>query len=173
MRNVKIMILVMMSTFIANSCSDDDDAVTRSDSDSRIETLIFGRYFGECEGNACVEIFRLQDGVLQEDMSDEIPFRGYFFIGDFTDFKGATKIKSDELLSEFPLELLREKSDFHTIGQPNSGDWGNVYLEYKKNDIHKQFVIDNNTNNLPSYLVKYVKKIEETINEVSKINSDY
>lgn len=156
---------------IINSCYD-DEGVTRSDSDPKVETLIFGKYFDKCQGNACVEIFKLQDGVLEEDMSDVSPFKGYFFMGDFTEFKGSTVIKTEALL-EFPSGLLDTRDTYNTIGQPNSADQGSIYLEYQNNDIHKQFIIDADTNNLPEYLREYIIKMKVIIGEIGEVNNDY
>ena len=175
MRNFKILVLVVMSLFLTNSCYD-DEGVTSLESDSRVieargVTLKFGRYFGKCQGNSCVEIFMLQENILREDNTDHLPVNGEFYNGNFVDFKGSTTVKIDGVLSDFPKTLLNNKPMFNTIGQPNAGDWGGIYLEYQDVNTHKQYLIDLNRSNIPKELRIYVGLIDSTIDQIGEINN--
>ena len=45
--------------------------------------LIFGSFYGMCQGEQCVETFKLTKDFLYEDRKDEYPDRTNFFDGDF------------------------------------------------------------------------------------------
>ncbi|PHS10916.1 MAG: hypothetical protein COA88_01105 [Kordia sp.] len=132
-------------------------------------TITFGRYYGKCQGNACVEIFRLIENILLEDVLDKYPASGAFYEGDFVNFKGSDKIKTNDMLSNFPLELLGSK--LITYGTPDAGDWGGVYLEYQDGFQHRSWLLDLRTNNVPKYLRPYVTLIDKKITEIADINN--
>lgn len=170
MRNFKIFVLVVVGVLVTNSCFN-DDGVTNTNPDSDEVTLKFGRYYGKCIGNACVEVFLLQGDILKEDTTDQLPIKGEFYDGDFVDFKGSSTIKIDGILSDFPESLLSNKAVFNTIGQPNASDLGAIYLEYQDINIHKQFLVDLNTRNIPKELISYINDIDETIDHIGDINN--
>lgn len=173
MRNFKILVLIVLSLLVTNSCYD-NEGITNPESrvvEARGVTLKFGRYFGKCQGNRCVEIFLLQEFVLKEDSSDQLPVFGEYYKGKFVGFKGANIIDTERLLLEFPNDLLNSKLNYSIIGQPDAGDWGGIYVEYEDYKHHKQFLIDLNTNNIPKYLKSYVYLIDEKINEIGDVNN--
>lgn len=175
MGKIKILMLVVVSLLLTNSCYD-DEGVTSVESGAKIAkqkgvTLKFGRYFGKCQGNLCVEIFMLQENKLREDISDTYPLSNQFYKGVFVPVKGVSNISTEELLLEFPIKLLETKATYNRIGMPDAGDWGGIYVEYEDYEHHKQFLIDLNTNNIPKYLKSYVYLIDEKINEIGDVNN--
>jgi len=130
--------------------------------------LTFGRYYGKCQGNACVEIFKLFDLTLLEDTLDNNPQSGSSYQGKFVNFNGSESVKIYDLVSDFPSELLNSK--LTTYGAPNATDNGGIYLEYKQGLVHRYWFIDLNTQKIPKYLVDYVTLVNNRVTEIGRIN---
>ncbi|MGB0896054.1 MAG: hypothetical protein ACPGU9_05905 [Flavobacteriaceae bacterium] len=166
---------------MTGSCYDDDEINSTTydleNSEVRVArgiTLVFGRYYGKCQGNACVELFMLQENTLREDNYDDLPVLGEFYSGNFIGFKGSEQVKIESLLSDFPQDMLYDsKSIYNTIGQPDNGDWGALYLEYHDVDIHKQFLIDIKQDNIPKAYRNYMELINATVDHVAKVNTQH
>lgn len=172
MKKFKITISILLVVLVSVSCHDDeiynleDEAKveTFAKADSRNATLVFGRYYGKCEGDYCVKIFKLKNKQLKEAVKSSRPAFGEFYEGVFSMIKVSDKINITELFSDFPSMLLRSKETHSIIGLPDAGDWGGIYLEYKDEKLHKQWFLDLNANNLPKELVNYTSLINEKIN---------
>ena len=180
MGNFKILVLAVLAVvalLATNSCYDDEGVTSarleKSIKPERGVVLKFGRYYGKCIGNTCVEIFSLQKNILLEDKLDNKPLPDVFYKGDFVKFKGSSNVDAQQVLKELPIQLLQTKSTFNKIGQPDAGDWGGIYIEYEDINQHKQFLIDLNTKNIPKYLRSYVYLIDEKVDEIGEINNQY
>ena len=191
MKNLKLFLSIVFVLFLFNSCENEGDLFIENPDveviakivDSNIEvaasnsnastnrgpTITFGRYYGKCQGNACVEIFRLIDVTLLEDTVDGYPVSGEFYKGNFKKFKGADGIKTNDILSDFPLTLLNTKTI--TYGTPDAGDWGGIYLEYQDGFQHRSWLLDLKTGNIPKHLRAYVNLINEKITKIGEINN--
>jgi len=128
MKNLKLFLSTVFVLLLFNSCENEDelfivnpipDISERASGDLIIRgaTLTFGRYYGKCLGNSCIEIFKLNDDKLWEDVIDGYPSSDSFYEGRFTEFNGSEKIKTELLFNELPLELFKYKSNFNTIGE--------------------------------------------------------
>jgi hypothetical protein len=196
MKNFKLFLSVVFVMLLFNSCENDDGLFLKnsSPSDQSLNpdiknlgpnneaelnnedefvnvspTLVFGRYYGKCQGNACIEIFKLYKSRLLEDTVDKYPGSGTFYQGKFVNFKGSDRIKTSDLLPSFPLELLDSK--IITYGTPDAGDWGGIYLEYQDGLHHRYWFLDLHPENIPKNLRAYVALIDETITEIGEINN--
>lgn len=173
MEKLKILVVIIASFFFVNSCSD-DEGMSSSEQVPRVvevkgPTITFGRYYGKCIGNSCIEIFRLIDLTLLEDTLDNYPISGVFYQGKFTQFKGSAKIKTSDILPSFPLELLDSKVT--TYGTPDAGDWGGIYLEYQDGDYHRYWFLDLHIGNNPKFVREYVTLLNDRITEIGEVNN--
>jgi hypothetical protein len=71
----KILILLCLPLTFLISCKKDNAAIPPSD------YLIFGHFYGECSGERCIEIFKLEKDKLFEDKADQYPNYDAFYEG--------------------------------------------------------------------------------------------
>lgn len=126
------------------------------------ESLIFGHFYGECGGEHCIDMYRLQDGKLEEDSLDIYPIAAH-------PYEGAYGLRSDSayayaqvLLEEFPQALLAINDTI--IGQPDYADGGGIYLEYKNPFQHRYWLIDMIQPNQPQAIQPYLDQVRMVIN---------
>lgn len=123
--------------------------------------LIFGHFYGFCQGERCVEIFKLDDTALQEDILDIYPDRTKFYIASYKSL-AATKFEAvKDLRANFPTELLSEQDT--VLGQPDASDGGGLYIEYKSGTVHKFWIIDQFKTNVPTKYHGFMDKVNEKI----------
>jgi len=181
MKNLKLFLSVIFVVLLFNSCENEEDLfienpdktieITAKDTSefvNRGPTITFGRYYGKCLGKGCIDVFKLIDVTLLEDTLDMYPASGTFYQGKFTNFIGADKINTSDILPNFPLELL--KSKLITYGTPDAGDWGGLYLEYQDGVDHRYWFLDLKVENNPRYLRTYIALIDKKITEIGEIN---
>lgn len=68
MKGLKAIAALLILLSLTTGCEKEDD-IKLSDSDY----LIFGHFYGECVGEACVEILRLEESKLLGDTKDNYP----------------------------------------------------------------------------------------------------
>jgi len=158
MNRVKV-ILFLVVVVLAASCQKD---IELSDSDY----LVFGHFYGECMGEGCVEIFRLENGRLLEDSNDIYPNSSDFYVGDYSKLPAEKFEAVKDLISFLPVELLDMNEK--VIGQPDAGDWGGLYIEYNGNGVHKFWLLDKMKSNVPSSLHGFIDKVNEKIEIINK-----
>ncbi|MBT8231827.1 MAG: hypothetical protein HKO66_07770 [Saprospiraceae bacterium] len=118
--------------------------------------LIFGHFFGECGGEGCVEIFKIEDGELFEDTLDQYPSAtGNNYSWQKLDDDLYQQAK--DLVDLFPDELLNENEI--TIGMPDAGDWGGIVVGTKS----RVWLVDYADENIPNYLSEFTAEIKERI----------
>jgi hypothetical protein len=149
--------------FILLSCVDHDLNNPKEETSSSY--IIFGHFYGFCEGEMCVEIFKLTADNLYEDTNDVYPqlnaYPANFQLLDHLSFE---KVKS--LKGKIPAELL--DADSQIFGMPDAGDWGGLYFETIVDGEKKFWLIDKMTSNLPEYLVPFVADIETAITTINE-----
>ena len=148
-------IFALVALGICASC-DKDEANTSSE----FEYLVFGTFYGECGGEDCVEIFKIEKDRLLEDRKDIYPNGIGFY--PFDDFDVLPQDKFDlvkDLVDFLPPSLLQ--AEIGVYGQPDAGDWGGAYVEYKAGNIHKYWLLDQMDNNMPDAFNQFVEKINE------------
>ncbi|MCR5888785.1 hypothetical protein LRS06_13605 [Hymenobacter sp. J193] len=132
-------VLTVLSTLGLFSCAKDnpEKALTLENS-----TVLFGSYYGECSGEECIEIYKLDTAAqsLAEDTKDEYPTSASPYAGAYTARTTAEFDAVKDLVQQIPLTLLA-KEDV-VIGQPDAGDWGGYYLEVQNGEQRRYWLID-------------------------------
>ncbi len=128
---------------------------------SNPDYLIFGHFYGFCQGERCVEIFRLDDSALQEDTLDKYPDRTKFYTAAYKNLSKAQFELVKGLTANFPMELLNETDV--VIGQPDASDGGGLYIEYKSATVHKYWFIDQFKQNVPTKYHAFMDEVNKKI----------
>lgn len=90
--------------------------------------LVFGHFYGECIGEVCVEIFKIENNTLYEDTLDNYPtYNKLPHNTSYMQLPNDKYEKVEHLLTSIPRKLFSENA--LVIGQPDAGDWGGLYLE--------------------------------------------
>jgi hypothetical protein len=122
--------------------------------------LIFGHFYGECLGEACVKTFKLEENYLLEDtqagLKQPYNFKTSYRVLGQEDFE-----RAQALLDAFPLQLLGEPDT--TFGCPDCADQGGLYIEYRQEDTHGRWYIDQDKEEVPVYLHEFMDQVNETI----------
>jgi hypothetical protein len=154
-----ILSTICLTVFLLASC-EKDDSIKLSDSDY----IVFGHFYGECMGEQCVEIFRLEKDKLFEDTKDQYPNRNDFYVGNFVQLSQQKFNDTKDLTNYFPTDLLNETDT--VIGQPDAGDWGGLYVEYYFNGVRKFWLLDQMKSNIPTKYHNFIDKINEKITQL-------
>ncbi len=133
----------------------------------RPDYFIFGHFYGECMGENCVEIFKIENEMLYEDENDTYPTSTDFNMAKWKMLDKTEYEKVKNLGEFFPEKLLND--DKKVIGQPDAGDWGGIYIEIKIGDTHKFWLIDKMRSNVPKEYHEFLNKVEEKINLLQNI----
>jgi hypothetical protein len=152
----KILLALLAGFILLTSCNKEDE-IKLSDGDY----LIFGHFYGECFGEECVEIFRLENNRLLEDNKDTYPGQSAFYEGNYHELNHEKFEKVKDLIDFFPEGLLNENDK--VIGQPDAGDWGGLYIEYNYKGLRKFWLLDQMESNVPGYLHEFIDKVNEKI----------
>lgn len=139
-----------------SSCKKDEPQIS--------DYIVFGHFYGMCVGEDCVEIFKVQDGILYEDDKDVYPGSDKPYEGNFNKIPDAKYQKVKNLRMEVPSELTKENEV--VIGMPDAGDWGGIYLEIMEGSEKRFWLIDKMEYNLPDYLKPFVAKVNDAIEAV-------
>lgn len=124
------------------------------------EVLTFGHFYGFCGGEECIEIFRLDGNTLQEDTLDNYP-SATFYAGKFVQLSSDKFNLTKDLLDHFPPKLLTEQDT--VLGIPDAGDWGGYYVEYKKEGIHRMWLLDKMKDNVPADYHDFMDRMNDKI----------
>lgn len=131
--------------------------------------LVFGHFFGECFGEACVEIFKIENGVVYEDTLDMYPIQSKLpHVTDFVQLSDNDYQQVRSLTDNIP-EKLFDESDL-VIGQPDAGDWGGYYVETNVSGTPRYWLIDKMESNLPAYLHDFAADLNEAIQKLQPEN---
>ena len=123
--------------------------------------ILFGHFYGECIGEQCIEIFKLTNDSLYEDINDEYPNIDKAYDGNFKALDNSLFEQIKGLQAQVPDELLT--TNLRVIGQPDAGDWGGIYFEISSKEQNGFWMIDKMQANLPDYLKPFVTEIEKDI----------
>jgi hypothetical protein len=156
----KLILLTGIILFI--SCSSSTNPIPQKQ-----DSITFGDYYGMCAGTSCVNIFLYQEGKIFADTSHKYPNTNSIYEGKWFRLPDEKIIYLDSAFFSIPDSLFIEKNTI--IGQPDAYDQGGIYLEiYKNNGFHKYWLIDNDVNNLPAYLQKYIENLKKIIQLMKK-----
>lgn len=150
-RTIGFLTFVLMVVVIS-SCSNDSDITLDED-----DYLIFGHFYGMCVGERCVEIYKLTETRLYEDVNDN------YLLTDFN-FKRLSNYLFEQvrdLPGYLPDELLNTDED--TFGCPDCADQGGIFIQLSQNGTVRTWKIDQMKSNVPDYLNAFVDKVNEKI----------
>ncbi|MVM36282.1 hypothetical protein GO755_40115 [Spirosoma sp. HMF4905] len=148
--------LTSVLLYLLSACQN-DLPIELADSDY----LIFGHFYGECGGEACIEIFKLEQSRLLEDKNDQYPSASGFYKGDYVALTQTQFASVCDLIDSFP-EALRKETK-RVIGQPDAGDWGGLYIELTYKGSRQFWLIDQAKRNVPTEYHSFIDKVNEKI----------
>jgi len=126
--------------------------------------LIFGKFYGMCMGETCVEIFKIEDGILYEDTTDRYPFGNAPYNGIYIGRSSSDYNLVKDIINYVPPQLLNEADT--TIGIPDAYDQGGYYLEVKEAGESRFWLIDTDKDNIPTYLQTFTDTLNSYINRL-------
>lgn len=155
MNKLKITTIAAILLWVS-SCAT-DDKILLNDSNY----LIFGRYYGMCDGNNCILTYKLTGEKLYEDTHHNYLAQNFNFIELAEDKFQLAK----DLVQYFPAELLSSKDSI--FGCPDCGDQGGLLVKYVENGKEKTWRIDQSKSAIPIYLHHFIDKINEKISLIN------
>jgi|ETNmetMinimDraft_8_1059916.scaffolds.fasta_scaffold39164_2 hypothetical protein len=151
MKIFKFLIFSLVITFIF-SCNKDSEIEL-----NQTNFLIFGHFYGECNGEECIETFKLTNKKLYEDSNDN--YSGTYF--NFIELGNNTFDQVKDLIDYFPCELLSDNKNI--FGCPDCYDQGGLFIQYSENDSIKSWIIDQSQSSVPEYLHEFMDMVNEKI----------
>ena len=149
---------ICMIGLLFSSCKKDPIAQSNSD------YIIFGHFYGECSGERCIEIFKLEKDKIFEDKNDFYPNFKSFYTGDFFQISQDYYEYAKDLNSSFPKDLLNDSTT--VFGYPDASDGGGLYVEYNFDGIRKFWIFDQFKKNVPE---KYHFFMDEVNRKIGRI----
>jgi len=146
-----LVLILSLSIFI--SCENDEDIVIEG-----TDYLIFGHFYGMCQGETCVETFKLTDTKLYEDENDNLYGSEVF---NFTALGNDKYELVKDLMDYFPPELLNVTNN--TFGCPDCADQGGLLVKLAQNGNVKSWRIDQSKNAVPVYLHAFMDSVNVKI----------
>ena len=153
----KILFTGLLLVSLTSACHKTEPLVESSS----FEHLLFGHFYGECLGDECIELFRLETEKLFEDDLDQYPHRDKAYQGNYVELSTEKFNQVKDLKDHFTLALLAE--DRIIFGCPDCADQGGLYLEYGVEGQSAFWILDNNQAEIPNYLHGFVDKVHEKI----------
>jgi len=153
----RIFVLFIISLFLFISCNHQDLNPDFSDADS----IIFGHFYGFCAGEQCIEIFKLTDDALYEDISDTYPRWDRYYEGNYIKLSQEKFELVKSLREIIPAQLYSEQDT--VFGSPDAADGGGLYFAIKNDEYSRFWIIDQVDNDLPSYLKAFRSHLNESI----------
>jgi len=130
---------------------------------SEKSVLVFGHFYGECEGEFCIETFKLTDDTLFEDTIDDFYGQDFNFVALEQDKFELVK----NLTDFFPSELLKETDSI--LGCPDCDDGGGLFVQIETpGEETRSWKIEQNKAMVPGYLHNFMDKINESITSITK-----
>ena len=123
--------------------------------------MVFGHFYGECVGEGCVEIYRIDKFSLIEETSEQYPADEFYSFEESTQLSEELREQVIDLLDNVPDELWDETAT--VIGVPDGGDWGGIYVEILSDKGMRYWLLDQNEQNMPAVYNEFVDRINEKI----------
>jgi hypothetical protein len=155
MKNFYLLIVISSIFLLSTSCSDDEEVMKTS------EYLVFGHFYGFCMGESCVQIYKLENGKLYRDSKKEYPRYDEFYEGSYVAMDKSDYDQVKDLTEIFPVQLLVAQDT--VFGCPDCADQGGLYIEYKSDDMHRFWMVDQFNGNVPVYLHEFMEEVNEKI----------
>ena len=151
-----IITLILAGSF---SCKRTKNPAEPNDS----EYIVFGDFYGMCQGPKCVQIFKIENGILYRDTLHRYPYQDSIYPAKWEKMPDSKQILKDSLVFNFPSQIKTDTNKY--FGIPDAYDQGGIYLESKFNnqDNPKFWIIDNDTKNIPEYLREFTIQIQNNL----------
>jgi len=154
-------LLFLISLFVLISCEKDVPFTNIG-----TEHYVFGHFYGFCRGEQCIEIFKVTSTEILEDQTDKYPDRDKLFTGNFKTMPNVNHTTIVDLIKNVPDSLWLEEEI--VIGCPDCADQGGIYIEVKRDNEHKFWLIDNSEAAQPQYLKEYARSLRAAIEQLSR-----
>ncbi len=161
MKTIKFLFVLIAFTSLWMSCNKTDDDVLEVD-----EYLIFGHFYGFCQGETCIEIYKLENGKLYEDSNDDYPGSTDYYNANFTELSNNIFEEVDGLQDVFPSGLLNETEV--VLGSPDAGDWGGLYIEYNKDGLKDFWLLDQMKSNVSEEYHDFIDAVNAKIDLINQ-----
>ncbi len=132
------------------------------------DSIVFGTYFGYCLGENCVELYKIENGLLYEDGLDNYPPSPIAQLGNFKQLSNTQYQIAQNLFRNFPTALLEERKE--VLGLPDGGDWGGYYIELNRNGQKRRWFLDTNENYSPAKYHSFGRQIREAVQLLQQRN---
>ncbi len=152
-----ILLLISFATSCTNDKLEDIGA-------GQLEYIIFGHFYGFCVGEACIEIFKLENGRVYEDTLDIYPRFDKPYEGNYVPLSQTHYNLVKDLPDLIPAELFLETEI--VLGLPDATDGGGFYIEVQyKDDASKSgfWILDQSEFYLPEQYHSFVDEIKARI----------
>ncbi len=123
--------------------------------------LLFGHFYGECIGDACIETFKLEKTALYLDTLDNYPSGNEPFTGSFIQLTNHQYLQVKDLPEKLPSDLFEIPAG--RIGCPDCADGGGIYIEIKKGEEIDFWLIDQMLQNIPEPLHEFINLVNARI----------
>lgn len=160
MKNLIYIFSISIVIVLGISCEKECDCAGTG----QFEYMVFGHFYGECAGEGCVEMYKIEGERLYEDSTDIYPNGLAAYQGEYVLLPDVKYQLVKDLVLEFPDELYAETNT--VIGMPDAADWGGIYVEIKfKNEeaLSGFWLLDQMESNMPQVYNDFVDKINEKI----------
>jgi hypothetical protein len=167
MRNIVYYGLATAFVLVSMACDKKDPLVSPAAGD--LEYFVFGHFYGECGGEACIEIYKMDAISLWEDTTDVYPTWMSPYIGTYIALPNEKFELVKDIIDFFPEALYSEANNF--IGIPDGGDWGGIYVEIRYVDDEEKsgfWLLDQNAYNMPDVYNAFVERINEKITLINQ-----
>lgn len=151
--------IVLLGLF--SNCKKDCGCHRQPDNDY----MVFGQFYGMCMGETCVEIFKMENGNLYEDTTDQYPFGSSPYNGSYIQLPQAKYNLVEDLANYVPPQLLNEGDTI--IGMPDAYDQGGYYVELKESGGRRYWLIDTDKDNIPAYLRAFTDTLNNYIDRIA------
>lgn len=167
------MFLLVMCTADPIDVEIEEETKARTSVNTEPKIVVFGRYYGRCIGNNCVEIYRFDGSNIYEDINEKRPGHDDFFEGNFKHLVELdVRLNLFKLVNELPYEHLTSLRG-NIVGDPGAYGQGVYYLEYQDTFIRKFWIIDTDKSNTPKEIHPYTDLLGEMIDIIEQEDTTY
>jgi hypothetical protein len=158
-----IFFMITLAVSLAACCDEENNNPVGGD-----EFFVFGHFYGECGGEGCVEIFKLEDGKLFEDTLDQYPNSTAPYVGAWIELPAAKYQDVKDIIEEIPAALYAESEV--VLGQPDGGDWGGIYVQTidPATNTARFWLLDKMETNMEAVYNEFVNEIEQRIELINQ-----
>jgi hypothetical protein len=149
-------LLSVLLVLILSNCDDVQPTIYN------YEYMVFGKYYGECLGENCINIYKIENNKLYKDTAEILPtWEHPYQASYYSELPDSLFNTAKTLLGLIPNTILTDTTKVY--GEPDAGDWGGYYIETKYNDIVRYFLLDTKKENIPSSVCDFQTETESII----------